>query len=139
MKSAFNERAQLLAHHYANDVAGHINAKDNNRQLVFAGKRDRGHIHDAQIPSKHFPVGNLAEHSSVFDFGRVGVIDAVHLGCLQDDLGFDLHGAQGGGGVGGKIRVAGAACEDHHSSLFEVADRTAADERLGGLVHLGGA
>ena len=72
------------------------------------------------------------------DLHRVGVVDAVDLGALEDHLGLDLHGPQGGRGVGGEVRVAGPAGEDHHALLLHVADGAAADERLRHLAHLDG-
>ena len=81
----------------------------------------------------------LAEAMRAGDLDRIGVIDAVHFGALQNDLRLDLHGAQRGGGVGGKIRIPGAADEDHRPSLLQMADGPAADERLRHLVHLDGA
>ena len=65
---------------------------------------------------------------------RVGVqtpVDAVL--AHQDRLRADLERAQGGGGVGGEERVAGAGGEDHHPALLQMADRPAADVRLGDL------
>ncbi|MNS78211.1 hypothetical protein D3C72_1118140 [compost metagenome] len=69
---------------------------------------------------------------------RVAVVDAVHLGGLQDHLGADFGGAQAGGGVGGEVGVAGAGGEDDHAPLLEVAQRAAADEGLGHLADVHG-
>ena len=49
---------------------------------------------------------------------RVGVVDTLHFGGLEDNLGTYFHGPQAGGGIGGKIRIARAAGEDHHAPLF---------------------
>jgi hypothetical protein len=49
-----------------------------------------------------------------------------------------LGGAEGGGGVGGEIRVARAGDEDDDALLLEVAHGAAHDERLGDLVHRDG-
>src|SRR3989304_2341120 len=69
---------------------------------------------------------------------RVGVVDTVHVGGLEDNLGIDLFGAQGGGGVSGEVGVAGAGGEDNHAALLQVADGAAANEGLGQLPHLDG-
>ena len=53
---------------------------------------------------------------------RVGRVDAVDLGALQDDVGLHLHRAQGGRGVGGEVGIAGAGGKDDDAALFEVAD-----------------
>ena len=66
---------------------------------------------------------------------RVAVVDAVDLGRLEQDLGVDLDGAQGGRRVGREVRVAGAGHEHRDAALLEVADRAAPDVRLGDLVH----
>src|SRR5690606_31614358 len=70
---------------------------------------------------------------------RVGVIDAVDLGGLEQQVGVDLDGAQGGAGVGGEEGVAGAGGEDGNAALFEVADGAAADVVLADVVDLDGA
>ena len=76
--------------------------------------------------SKHFRAGH---------FFRVGVVNPVDARGFQDHVRLDFHGAQRGGGVGGKIRVAGARGENHHAAFFEVAHGAPADERLGDLMH----
>ena len=49
---------------------------------------------------------------------RIGRVHTVHLGRLEDDLGFDLDRAQCGGGVGGEVRVASAGGQDDDASLL---------------------
>src|SRR5581483_5336952 len=72
-------------------------------------------------------------------FLGVAVVDAVDLGGFQNDFGANFVSAKGRGGVGGKIRVAGAATEDDDPALFEMADGAAADENFGDLSHGDGA
>ncbi len=65
---------------------------------------------------------------------RVAVVDALDAVLRhQDRLGADLERAQRRGRVGGEERVAGAGREDDDPALLEVADRAAADVRLGDL------
>ena len=65
---------------------------------------------------------------------RVAVVDALDAVLRhQDRLGADLERAQRGRRVGREERVAGAGREDHDAALLEVADRAAADVRLGDL------
>ena len=71
------------------------------------------------------------------DFG-VGGVDSVDGGGFEEDVGFDLHGAEAGGGVGGEEGVTGAGGEDDDAALFEVAHGAAADVGLGDFVHLDG-
>ena len=42
------------------------------------------------------------------------VVDPVHLGAFEQGIRTDLQGAQGGGGIGGEIGVAGSASEEQH-------------------------
>ena len=69
---------------------------------------------------------------------RVAVVDALDLGGLEERLGVDLHRAQGRGGVGREVRVAGAGGEDDDAPLLEVAHRAPADVGLGDLADLDG-
>ena len=70
---------------------------------------------------------------------RIGGVDAVDLGALEDDVRLHLHRAERGGGVGREVGIAGAGGEDDDAPFFEVADGAAADERLGDRAHLDGA
>ena len=65
--------------------------------------------------------------------GRVDTIDLV-LGH-QEHIGVEFQGAQGGGGVGGEVGVAGTGGEDDDPALFHVANGPAPDVRLGDFVH----
>ena len=65
---------------------------------------------------------------------RVIGIDAIDLGGLEQQLRFDLDGAQRGGGISGEKRVAGAGREDDHATLFQVAHRATADVVLAHFV-----
>ena len=66
---------------------------------------------------------------------RVGAVDAVDLGRLEDRLRADLDRAQRGGRIGGEVRVAGPGREDHDPALLEMPHRAAPDVRLGDRVH----
>ena len=71
-------------------------------------------------------------------FYRIGVVNPIDLCGFQNDFGLDLHGAESGRGVGGKIRVARAGSENHDALLLQMADRAAADVHFGHLAHLDG-
>ncbi len=58
------------------------------------------------------------------------------FGGFHDNVGFDFHGAQGSGGVRGKVGIAGASGKNHYPAFFQMTDGAAADKRLGNLVHL---
>ena len=65
----------------------------------------------------------------------IAIVNAVDLGRFEDDIGPDFTRAQRGGRVRRKIRVACACDEDDDAALLKVSDRTAADERLGDVLH----
>ena len=65
---------------------------------------------------------------------RVGIVNAVDLGGLEDRLGADLDGAQGSRRIGRKIGIAGAGGKNDHAALLQVADGPAADVRFGDLL-----
>ena len=69
----------------------------------------------------------------------VGGVDPPDLGALHEDVGVDFHGAQGGRGVGGEIRVTRAGSEDHYSTLIEMAGGTPAYKGLSYLPHFNGS
>ena len=69
---------------------------------------------------------------------RIGVIDAVDLGGLEDDVGTHFAGAQRGGGVGGEKRIAGAGGENDHLAFVELAFGFAADEGFRDVFHFDG-
>ena len=114
--------------------------EDHDRQLVVHAEGDGGGVHHLEALVEDLDVGELGELGGLgVEQGVVGV-DAVdaRVGALEDGLGADLGGPQGGGGVGGEVRVAGAAGEDHHPALLQVAHGPAADVGLGHLGHLDG-
>ena len=68
----------------------------------------------------------------------IGGVDAFDARRLDDDVRLDLDGAQHGGRVGGKVRIARAGGKDDGPTLLEMADGAAADVRLGQLLHADG-
>src|ERR1039458_7394498 len=132
------QRAQRLALDHADDVARLPHAEDHHGHVVVAAEGYGCGVHDAEVQAEDVRVGNLLELGDVgVDFG-VGGIDAVDRGGLQQDVGFDLHGAQRGSGVGGEEGVAGAGGEDDDAALLQMAHGAAADVGLGDLVDLDG-
>src|SRR3546814_5338655 len=53
------------------------------RDSVFPGKRDGGVVHDAEILGQHLHVAQRVVALGLGVPGRVRVVDAVHLGALQ--------------------------------------------------------
>ena len=76
------------------------------------------------------------EPARVRVLGRIGGVDAVDLGRLEQNLRADLLGAQRGGRVGGEVRVARTAGEDADAPLLQVAQAASPNEGLGDALHL---
>src|SRR6185295_2962848 len=101
------------AHHGADVVAqgspldvahvGHV--EDQDGHVVVHAEGDGGGVHHLELPLEDVQVGELAEADGGGVLLGVGGVDAVHLGGLHDDVRVDLHGAEGGGGVGGEVGV----------------------------------
>ena len=120
------------------DVARRLEVEDENRQLVVHAERDRRGVHHLQALLQDLQVRDLLVAGRLRVLHRIGGVDAVDLGGLEDDLRLHFHGAQRRGGVGGEVGIAGARREHHDAALFEVAHGAAANERLGHRAHLDG-
>ena len=66
---------------------------------------------------------------------RIAIVNAIDLCCLQNHVRADLARAQRGGGISGKIGIAGAGDENDDPSQFEVTNGAAENERLGHIFH----
>src|SRR5258708_27440590 len=134
-----NGRAHRLAHDDAAQVPRRPQVEHHDRQLVVHAQGNGRGVHHLQPLGEHLQIGNVV----VFGRGgvehRIGGVDAVDLGALQDDIRLHLHGAERGCRVGREIGVAGAGGEDDDAPFLQVADSPAADERLGHGPHLDGA
>jgi len=133
------ERSDLFTGDYANDVSLLPHAEDHHRHIVVAAQRYSGRVHHAKIPAENLGIGDLFETSGGAIFLWIGGVDTVDRSGLQKDVGPDLHRSQGCCSIRGEVRISGSSGEDHNASFFEVADRPAADIRLGDLMHLDGA
>ena len=67
---------------------------------------------------------------------RIGAVDAVDIGGLEDRVAFHLGGAQHRGGVGGEVGIAGAAGEHNDAVFLEMAERLAALVGFADLRHV---
>src|SRR5208283_6238668 len=133
-----NHGADGFAHGYSHYIAGCIQIENDNRQLVVPAHGDSGRVHHAQALGQHLEVGDLGEPDGLGELQRVAVIDAVDAGGLDDHVGLDLERPQGGGGVGGKVRIGCAGGENGDAAFFQVADGAAADVRFGYRPHFEG-
>src|SRR5690349_7986821 len=112
-----------------------VQVEDDDGQVIVLAKADGGGVHHPEALLQDLHVADLVEHLGVFDDDGIGVVDAVHLGRFQDDVGLDLHRPQGSGGIRSEVRIAGAGAENDHAVFFHVADGAASDEGLGNLMH----
>ena len=68
----------------------------------------------------------------------IGRVDSVYPRSLENNLGLNFNGAEGGTSVGSKVGVARSRRKNNHSALFQVADCASAYEGFANLVHLYG-
>ena len=133
-----HKRPDRFADECAIDVVRLHHVEDDDWLAVVHAEAERGGVHHLQALRERVGVGDVVEAFRVRIFLRVGIVDAIDLRGLEDGLGADLGGAQGGGRVGGKKRVARAGDENHDTAEFEVAGGSADDERLGEVLHFDG-
>jgi hypothetical protein len=113
--------------------------EDEDGDVVVEAERECGRIHDVETLAERVDKGEGVVFDGVGVLLGVFVVNAVHLSGFHDDVGAHLRGAQGGGGIGGEVRVTGAGDEDDDAAFFKVAHGAAEDEGLGDLVHRDGA
>src|SRR5690606_30449981 len=116
-----DQRSDGLAHRHTHYIATDVEVKDSDGQVVVAAHGDGGGIHDAEVAAQDFGEADAFEAHGVRVLLRILVIHAVHAGGFGDDLGFDFETAQGGGGIGGEVRVGRAGREDDDAAFFQMA------------------
>src|SRR3990170_4110528 len=131
--SYVNQSALVLARDHPAQRARLEDAEHGDRQVLVAAQGERSGVHHAQVARDGFVEADFHIALGARVALRVGGVDAVDLGGLDDDLGAHLAAAQRRRGVRREERIAGAGGEDHHLALLQVADRLAADV---GLDHL---
>src|SRR5688572_29317376 len=102
--SYVNQRTLVLAQHHAPQRVLLEDAEHVDRQLLVAAQRQRGRVHHFQVARDGLVEAYLRIALGARIALRVGGVDAVDLGSLEDDLRADLAAAQGGRGVGGEKR-----------------------------------
>src|SRR5690606_12972489 len=117
---ALNDRIGAVARQYPPEPAGLVQRKNDDRQAVVARQRNRRSIHYAEVLLQHLVVSDPVVALGIGMFLGVLVVDAIHLGALEDRLAAHLVGPERRGGVGGEIGVAGAGGEDADPLLFQV-------------------
>ena len=71
------------AFHHLRERAVIVDRKDQNRNAVLAGKGNRRRIHHLQVTSEYVHIGQCVKTCRVGMFHRIGVIDAIDLGRLE--------------------------------------------------------
>src|SRR3954462_9831026 len=116
-----NGRPDRFTRDHASQVSRGAQVEDDDRELVVHAQGDGGGVHHLEPLFQDLDVGNGIVFGGVFVDHRVGGVDAVDLGPLEDDVGFHLHRAERSGGVGGEVGIAGAGGEEHYPALFQFA------------------
>src|SRR5215813_9397965 len=97
-----------------------VNREYQNRNPVFTRQRDGGRVHHLEVPREHFEVAEALVTLGVGLLARVGAVDSIDLGALEQDVAAHLRGAQRGCRVRGEERIAGAGGEDDNATLLHV-------------------
>src|SRR5690554_822425 len=118
--------------------AGLVDGKNLDGQFLIAAQRKCRRVHDFQPAHDGFVETDARITGGTGIFIGVGAVDAIDLGCLQDDFSTDFSTAQRGGRIGCKERVACAGGKYHYLALFEVAQGLGADVGLDHLVDVQG-
>src|SRR3989339_891342 len=105
--------------------------KNKDGEMVLHTKSQRAGVHKLKTFPDSVHVGDIFYHSGFFVQFRITCIDAIHLRSLKNYFRPYFRGAQSRRGIGGKIRVAGAAGENDYSAFFKVPDGAAPYERFG--------
>src|SRR5712672_3188952 len=116
-----------------------VHVEHNDGHAVVHAQRDGGGVHHFQALMQHVSISNFLKKFGVGDLLGIGIVNSIHAGGLQNHVGLHFHGAQGGGGVRGKIRIASAGGKNHNATLLEMPVGATADERFGDLLHFDGA
>src|SRR5947208_16918343 len=84
--SIANDRPDLLAHERAADVALLAQRENIDRDAAAAGQIDGRGVHHLEPLGQHALIGGVRDLDGVGVLLRIGGVDAVELGCVEDDL-----------------------------------------------------
>ena len=124
-----------FAAHHGRERAGRMDVEDDDRQSVLARHADRRRIHDGEVAGENVVVGQLVVAIGIRGFARIGGVDAIDLGALEQRVAVHLRRPQRGRGIGGEERVSGAGREDHDPALLHVTLGPTADIGLADRAH----
>jgi hypothetical protein len=104
-------------------------------KIVIPAHGDRCCIHYFKVFRQHFCITYFFIFNSISVLYRIGVVNTIHLGRLEQDIGPDLDGAKGRRSIGRKIGVARSGSKDDHPPLLQVADCPPLDVWFGNRFH----
>src|SRR6185312_4473441 len=130
-----NHGADGFPHRHTHYISWRIQIENENWKLVIPAHGDGSGVHDRKGAGEHFDVGDLIITDGVGELEGIFIVDAIDASGFGDYVSLDFKRAQGGGSIGGKVRIAGAGGKDDDAAFFQVPDRAAADVGLGHLVH----
>lgn len=118
---------------------GGMKIKDDNRNVVVAAQGKGRGIHHVEALGEGFLAGErLIARRGEIEL-RVGRVDAVDLGGLEEGVGIDLGGTERRTRIGREKRIAGAAGENHDRPLREKFAGATGVKGGGNLRHLLGS
>ena len=106
--------------------------------MVLACQRNRRGIHHPQIAGQDLQIVESFETLGARLSLGVRIVDAVHLGSLQERVTTHFGGPESRRRIGGEIRVAGPGGENYDAILLEMPQRPASDIRFANRLHRDG-
>lgn len=109
-----NHRADVLSADGALHVAGLMEVENDDGHAVALTQIHRADIHHREAFIDDAIIAEFRIEFGVRVFMRIGAVDAVDLSGLEQGIGADFNGGQGGGGIRGDKGAARAAGENDH-------------------------
>src|SRR5260370_26035394 len=97
--STSDQGADPFSHDNTFQVMRSKQFENDDRHLVVHAKGERGRIHYLELLLQGFEVTDLGITFGLWICFRIRVINAIHLGCLENDFSANFVGTQGGGGI----------------------------------------
>ena len=135
---AVDSRADAFPEHSFFDIAILLEIKDQDWHIVFHAMCDRSAVHESQVLTLHGSEIEMPVENRVRIFFRIIAVDTIDSGCLEKDVGVELHGPQCSGCVGRDKGPSRASGENNNASFVEVPRRAATDIRLTHAIHADG-
>src|ERR1022692_2206037 len=129
------QRADPLTAHRTHHVALAHQVEDDDRQVVVHAQANGRRVHELQLTAQDLAVVEPVEQVRVRSLARVGVVDALHLGALQNGFGTDFQRPLRRAGIGREEWRAKPGPENDDPALLQVPDRPPRYVRLRHLAH----